>query len=122
MAKTKINVATLYGTVNAARESRALSWRQVAKEMGVSPSLLSRMGNGFRPDADGFATIVRWLGMPAENFMEGEEVDETEPDLAAELAPLLRASKDLNSDDVRYLEEVIQATIRRAKAARLDRL
>ena len=121
MAKTKINVATLYGTVNAARSSRSLSWRQVAKDMGVSPALLSRMGNGYRPDADGFATIVRWRGLPAEKVMEGVEVDETEPDLAAELAPLLRASKDLNSDDVRYLEEVIQATIRRAKAARLDR-
>lgn len=121
MAKTRINVAGLHGAVNAARETRGLSWRQAAKDMGVSPSLLSRMGNGFRPDADGFATIVRWLGMPAETFMDGDERGEAEPDLAAELAPLLRASKDLHSDDVRYLEEVVQATLRRAKAARLER-
>ena len=35
----------------------------------MSPSLLSRLGNDLRPDADGFATLVRWLNMPAEQFM-----------------------------------------------------
>jgi transcriptional regulator with XRE-family HTH domain len=122
MAKTKINVEALYGALNATREERELSWRQLAKEIGVSPSLLSRMANGYRPDADGFATLVRWLGLSAESFMMGEDDEPTaEPTWAAQLAPLLRANKDLDSDDVKYLEEVIQATVRRAKAKRSER-
>jgi transcriptional regulator with XRE-family HTH domain len=121
MATTKINVAALYGALNAARESRDLSWRQVAKEIGVSPSLLSRMANGYRPDADGFATLVKWLGMSAEHFMMSEGDEVTEPEWTAQLAPLLRANKDLDADDVKYIEEVIQATLRRARAARLER-
>lgn len=118
MSRTKIDVPALYGALNAAREERRLSWRALAKEMEVSPSLLSRMANGYRPDADGFATLVRWLRMPAETFMTGEGNDVEQPDLGVELAPLLRARKDLTEADVTYLEEVIQATVRRARAAR----
>jgi transcriptional regulator with XRE-family HTH domain len=121
MAKTKIDVTALYGALNAARGSRQLSWRQLAKDIEVSPSLLSRLGNGYRPDADGFATLVRWLGMPAESFMVGaDERTGVQPDLVTELAPLLRARKDLSKADVTYLEEVIQATVRRARAERQE--
>ncbi len=112
----------MYGALNAAREARQLSWRQLAKDIEVSPSLLSRIGNGYRPDADGFATLVRWLGMPAEKFMASDDEQAgPQPDLVAELAPLLRARKDLSKADVTYLEEVIQATVRRARAERPHR-
>jgi len=90
----------------------------LAKDVGVSPSLLARMGNGFNPDAEGFATLVRWLNMPAETFMIGENDDRPEPELTAQFAPLLRARKDLSEADVVYLEDVIAATVRRARADR----
>lgn len=120
MSRSKVDVKGLYGALNAEREARTLSWRQLAKEIGVSPSLLARLGNGYAPNADGFVTLVRWLGMPAETFMMGEQEIRPEPELVTELAPLLRARKDLTSADVTYLEEVIQATVRRAKAARRE--
>ena len=123
MATTKINVNALHGAVNAKREANGMSWRTVAKDIGVSPSLLSRIGNGYRPDADGFATLVRWLGMSAESFMMSDDEDaaRVQPELVAQLAPLLRASKDLDEADVKYLEDVIQATVRRARGVRLER-
>lgn len=123
MATTKINVDALYGALNAKREAKGMSWRAVAKDIGVSPSLLSRIGNGYRPDADGFVTLVTWLGMSAENFMMTDQkaAETAQPELVAQLAPLLRASKDLDENDVKYLEDVIQATVRRARAARLER-
>ena len=96
------------------------SWRQLAKEVGVSPSLLSRMANGYRPDADGFVTLVRWLGMPVEQFTLGAaptgSAFRQEPSLTAQLAPLLRARHDLEPEDVEYLEDVIRATVRRTQA------
>ncbi|MET8524708.1 helix-turn-helix transcriptional regulator [Micromonospora sp. NPDC005172] len=121
MSKTKVDVVALYGALNAARESQGLSWRQLAKEIGVSPSMLSRLGNGDRPDADGFATLVTWLGMPAEKFMVGiNDAARAEPALMTQLAPLLRARSDLTEDDVIYLEEVIRATLRRARAVQQE--
>lgn len=120
MARTTISPALLYATLDAARKERGLSWRSLAKEIGVSPSLLSRLSNGLKPDADGFATIVAWLKLPAEQFFANDEepltTDERQPDLMAQLAPLLRARKDLTETDINYLEQVIGATIDRVRA------
>jgi len=119
MAKTTINTALLYSALDAARQQRQVSWRALAADIGVSPSLLSRLGNGLKPDTDGFATIVEWLALPAEQFFASGATSgraDQEPDLMAQLAPLLRARKDLNESDVRYLEQVISATVERARA------
>jgi len=120
VAKDEIDIRALCASLDAARKARNLSWRQMAGEIGVTPSLLSRLRNGYKPDADGFMTLVRWLGMPAEDFMvdEADKNDEEETDLVAELAPLLRARRDLDPEDVAYLEEVIQATLRLVAAKR----
>lgn len=121
MAKSKIDVQALHAALDGEREARGLSWRQLAKEIEVSPSLLSRLSNGYRPDADGFVTLVRWLKMPAEDFMLGEDADNSakqQPELVSQLAPLLRARRDLEPADITYLEEVIAATVRRVKAQR----
>ncbi len=124
MAKTKIDARGLQEALDQARIARGLSWRQLAAECGVTPSLLSRLRNGYKPDAEGFMTLVRWLRMPAENFLVepgGVGQASVQPELAAELAPLLRARADLDEADVAMLQEVIRATLRRAAAQRRDR-
>lgn len=123
MPKTRIDTAALQGALDQARLAKSLSWRQLAAESGVTPSLLSRLRNGYKPDADGFMTLVNWLGMPAERFLSEESLQSknSHPELAAELAPLLRANKDLDEDDVEMLQDVIQATLRRAAARRREK-
>ena len=73
-----------------------------------------------KPDTDGFATIVAWLGLPAEQFFErgadDSVAEERQPDLMAQLAPLLRARKDLSETDIDYLQQVIGLTVERARA------
>ena len=118
MAKSSIDTALLYSVLDAARREKDLSWRMLAADIGVSPSLLSRLGNDLTPDTKGFASIVTWLGMPAETFITGDGSRASKPDsaLMAEMSALLRASKDLSEIDVTYLEEVIAATVKRARA------
>jgi transcriptional regulator with XRE-family HTH domain len=122
VARGGIDVQRLYAALDAQRTARGLSWRQLAKEIEVSPSLLSRMANGLRPDVDAFATLVQWLSVPAEQFMtsDDEEGQREEPELVTQIGPLLRARKDLTPEDVSYLEDVIQATIRRVRALPKD--
>lgn len=122
MAREQIDVEGLYAALDAQRQARSLSWRQLAKEVEVSPSLLSRLANGLRPDVDAFVTLVQWLGLSAEQFT-ASNVDRQEyeaPELVTQIGPLLRARKDLTPDDVAYLETVIQATVRRVKALPRD--
>lgn len=123
MAKTKIDASALQAALEQARVARGISWRQLAADSGVTPSLLSRLRNGYKPDADGFMTLTRWLAMPAERFLVNDtaSTDERRPELTAELAPLLRARKDLDETDIRMLEEVIQATLRSVAARRSSR-
>ncbi|ASR33828.1 transcriptional regulator [Prauserella marina] len=123
----RMDARRLYDALDAQRKSRGLSWRQLADESGVSPSLLSRMGNGHRPDLDGFIALVQWLGTPAENFMvwppasaEGASERE-EPALETQLALLLRAREDLPAADKEYLLEIFAATMRRIKVDRQER-
>lgn len=112
-----VDVKSLHAALDAAREQKALSWRQLATEIGVSASTISRMANGLKPDVTAFAAMTTWLRMPAEDFYVGTgEPSNEEPDLVAQLVPLLRARKDLNTSDVAYLEEVIGAAARRFRA------
>ncbi|MZD56742.1 helix-turn-helix domain-containing protein [Streptomyces sp. SID5606] len=118
-----VNVQALHAALDAARTEKGLSWRQLAKELGVSASTISRMANGLKPDVSAFAAMTTWLRMPAETFYvtpERENAKE-DPELVASLVPLLRARSDLSGDDVAYLEEVIGAAARRFRAERESR-
>jgi transcriptional regulator with XRE-family HTH domain len=120
----RIDTARLREALDGQRRARNLSWRQVAGEANVSPSLLSRMSNGHRPDLDGFIALVQWLGSPAEEFMVqlGDQVeDKPQPALEAQLAPLLRARNDFNETEQNYLLEIMEATVRRIRAERQAR-
>lgn len=119
----RVDVRSLHAALDRTRESRGLSWRQLAKEIGVSASTISRMANNLKPDVTAFAAMTTWLRMPAEDFYIGGAVrsDVDEPDLVATLAPLLRARKDLTGKDVEYLEQVIGAAARRFQAESASR-
>jgi len=121
MAKTRIDARALQGALDQVRLEKGVSWRQLAGEIGVSPSLLSRLRNGYKPDAEGFMTLVGWLGMPAERFLVEEKTTLRQPRLMAELAPLLRARQDLDATDVKMLEEVIASTLKAVNAKRGER-
>jgi transcriptional regulator with XRE-family HTH domain len=115
-----VDVKSLHAALDAARGEKGLSWRQLAKDIGVSASTISRMANGLKPDVTAFAAMTTWLRMPAERFYvtAAPERDEEEPELLASLVPLLRARRDLAEGEVAYLEEIIGAAARRFRAER----
>jgi transcriptional regulator with XRE-family HTH domain len=118
MDEEGVNVRILHAALDKARGAQGLSWRQLAKEIGVSASTISRMANNFKPDVTAFAAMTTWLKLPAEDFyVRGmSDTNTQEPDLVAQLVPLLRARKDLKPQDVDYLEEVIGAAAKRFRA------
>lgn len=122
-APPTVQVTALYAALDAARSEKGLSWRQLAKEVGISPSTMSRMANGHKPDLTAFASMTTWLRMPAETFYVRPELENQheEPELTAAFAPLLRARKDLDQEDVAYLEELLAAAARRLKHDRKSR-
>lgn len=61
-----------YQAVNAKREARAASWRQVAREIGIGKSTLARMSQNKRPDADGLAALSFWAQINPADFVFAE--------------------------------------------------
>lgn len=113
-----VDVKSLHAALDHARGEKGLSWRQLAKELDVSASTLSRMVNGLKPDVSAFAAMTTWLKMPADNFFRLSPSTDEEPELVVQLAPLLRARRDLDDKDVEYLEELISGAVRRFRADR----
>ena len=116
-----VDVRGLHAALDGARKSAGWSWRQLARELDLSPSTMSRLANGYKPDVDAFAVMVSWLRVDPQKFMLSDDdrrrrESEPQPDLMAELTPLLRARKDLQSRDVDFLEELIGSAVRRFQA------
>jgi transcriptional regulator with XRE-family HTH domain len=117
VARGRLDTSALFAALDTQRKADGLSWRQLAKEVGVSPSTMTRLANGQRPDVDAFAALVGWLGQPADTFLVSDEARlEESPDLVAQLAPLLRARSDLDEQDAQYLMDLITVAARRLKA------
>ncbi len=114
MAKTQIDTGRLFAVLEARTTDENLSWRQAATQIGVSPSLLSRLRYGQRPDLDGYASIVRWLRMSADDFImvEGDDMESGgEVSLITEISALLRKRRDLSDSDKTYLEDVMRVSL-----------
>ncbi|WP_202033190.1 helix-turn-helix transcriptional regulator [Nocardioides sp. WS12] len=114
---------TLHAALDKAREDADLSWRALAKEIGVNASTISRMQQGLKPDVNAFAAMTTWLRMDAEKFYLAGDDDPGTSDpapLMSELTVLLRARPDLPDKNRSYLEDVIEATLRRFESERTE--
>jgi transcriptional regulator with XRE-family HTH domain len=65
----QLDVAALYTALDVVRAHNDLSWRDLAKVTGCSPSTFSRMAAGGRPDVDTLCTLVTWLRVPLDRFV-----------------------------------------------------
>lgn len=104
------HVAAIYAALDQERQARSLSWRQVAKEAGVSPSTLSRMAQGNAPALDGLIRLANWAGTTLDELVgrRSEHISDTQSPPTA-IASYLRTRKELNRQGVEALEAIIRA-------------
>jgi transcriptional regulator with XRE-family HTH domain len=108
--------AAFFSALDAVRESRGLTWKDLAEDAGVSPSTLSRMGSGRRPDVDSFAALLRWSKLDAENFFASDRHGQRAEPLA-EISMLLRRDPNLSPEAASALDELVKATYRRLRSS-----
>jgi transcriptional regulator with XRE-family HTH domain len=90
-------------------------WRQVARETGITPSTLTRMAKGRRPDAASLAVLSAWAGLNPADYVRnpptaGEEHRKRNGegrDPLVAIAGLLKADPNLSPGAVRALENII---------------
>jgi len=65
----RFDSSALYDALNEQRLGRNLTWREVADEVGVSVTTITRLKNGGRMEVDGMLALVDWLRLPVETFV-----------------------------------------------------
>jgi len=94
-------------------EARQVRWRQVSKETGVTPSTLTRMGQGRRPDAASLAALSAWAGLNPADFVAMQRKypprskDGVNANPLIAIAGLLRADTHLQPAAAKALADII---------------
>jgi transcriptional regulator with XRE-family HTH domain len=117
MPQNQINVDAIVAALDSERRAKNLSWRQLAKDAGVSPSTLTRMQQGKSPDVNTFTTLTRWLNTPAERFFSDSDTTlkvQSEDPLAV-VSTLLRGKKKMNPKALAALQELVNAAFKLSK-------
>ncbi len=98
-----------FAALDAERRARAMNWKQVAAEVGVSASTLTRMGQGRRPDVDSLAALAQWSGLNPADFLRGAHTKQ-QPEPLAMISTYLRSDPHLTEADAQALDEIIKIT------------
>jgi len=101
--------------LNAERSARHLTWKEVARQAGVSASTLTRMSQGRRPDVEGLARLVAWSGLDAGAFIRGARPAEG-PATLANIAGQLHGDPLLSDESAAALEQIVRTAYQQLAA------
>lgn len=117
MKKRAFDSEAFYAALDAQRAAKSLTWKDVAGATGLSPSTLTRMARGSRPDVDGLASLLAWSGLGAEAFIRSTRADHaTEPETLALISTSLRKDPELSPESAQALEQIIAAAYGQMRA------
>jgi transcriptional regulator with XRE-family HTH domain len=104
-----VDLGALYTALDSKRRGHDLSWRELARQMDISPSVFTRLAQGRRPDLENFLTMVDWLGATAEDFVAGEKPtqDQAQETVAA-ISTYLRADRALQPESAEAIESIVR--------------
>jgi transcriptional regulator with XRE-family HTH domain len=111
-----VNTPELGRAIKRRRDELKMSLRDVADEIEVSASTLSRIENGTgKPDSDNIVRITRWLDMPVDRVMSKVKGRDVEPvvyyphEATPEIVEAhLRADKKLTPETAKALSELFR--------------
>lgn len=76
MSGWALDIDKLAVAVDTVLRYRGISARAAAAEIGVSPSTLTRLKQGQKPDADGLVSLLAWLNAEAHTFTKAVESED----------------------------------------------
>jgi transcriptional regulator with XRE-family HTH domain len=115
--QARFDGAAFFAALDAQRQAKKLTWRQVAEQSGVSTSTLTRMSQGKLPDVQGLAALSAWAGLDTDAYVrrEKQQQQEAEPEPLAMISTYLRSDHNLSPEGAVALEELLKATYERLR-------
>ena len=108
-----------YAALAATVTARAVTWKQVSQETGVSATTLTRMSQGRRPDAASLAALSAWATLNPAEFV-GLQQSGRRPEPLAQITRLLRSDRRLKPDAAKTLEVMIRTAYEQLRSAPED--
>jgi transcriptional regulator with XRE-family HTH domain len=109
MAKGHFDAQGFWAALDSQRQSRRMTWKQVAREAGISASTLTRIAQGKRPDVDSLAALLAWSGLKADQFVIADDPAASRPEPLAQITAFLRADPHLSPEAAAAIEAVLKA-------------
>lgn len=86
-----------------------MSWRQLARELKLSPSIFTRLAQGRQPQTGSYLRMVDWLGKPRASFFDrGKPTEQEAEDTLAAINGHLRADKALKAESARAIAKIVE--------------
>lgn len=122
----RVDRRALWEALDTARQGRQLTWRDIANQVGTSPSTFSRLKQGLGTDADTFVSLIVWLQARAEDFVEGGGAAVKSGQRGMRLTQTaLSSMPPLNDSERRLLDRMVAGALRgiqeQGRAGRTDR-
>ncbi len=113
--RAELNLGPFVAALDAHRRAKAFSWKQVAAQSGVSPSSITRMTQGRRPDVDTLASLAIWASLDVNQFflrrdLQQEKWTRSDIEPLAEISSLVRSDHRLSPQAAATLDEIIKAS------------
>ena len=107
----RFNGGAFFAALDAERQARQCTWKQVAEECGISASTLTRMSQGKRPDVNGLAALSAWSGLVVDRFVKST-VGKQEPEPMAVISSCLHADPRLSEEAAIAIDRMVRAAYR----------
>lgn len=110
--------AKFFAALERRRQAENLSWRQLGRQLDLSPSTFSRLARGRRPDIETFIKLLAWLDVPAATFMLGATEASTQnsgQDTLAVIADALQSDPGIPKDAAGALEQLLRVAYSRVR-------
>ena len=112
MVKTaRFDGGAFFASLDAERQVRQCTWKQVAQECGISASTLTRMSQGKHPDVNGLAALAAWSGLDMDRFVRSAAAKE-EPEPLAVISSCLHSDPRLNEEAAVAIDHMVEAAYR----------
>lgn len=108
MSRGEFDAEAFYEAIDGQRQSRGLNWKQVAEESEISPSTLTRLAQGKRPDVDSMAALLAWSGLNANDFIRRHGKGNRKPEPLAQMSAILRGDRNLSKEGAVALDALIK--------------
>src|SRR6266581_3104488 len=105
----RFDTVAFQAALDAQRQARKLTWKQVAVQAKISASTLTRMAQGRRPDVDRLAALCAWSGLKADDYIRPSRGSKAKATPLAMISTHLRADPNLTDDGAQMLEALVKA-------------